>query len=196
MIIIKKIGRGPNLNLKCSKCNRAGHTIERCYEIVGYPPGWVKRGNVNNGKFAVSNNSVSENYMGFTNEQMSKLMSLISESSSSGNVQANMAGTFINCSIKFISNFHRFYNSNSSKGVVNEYMGWIIDSGASQHMTGSIKNMENLFDVSQLQMTVGHPNGTLANITKIGDLKLTNNIILKNVLVVPGYCVNLLSIHK
>ncbi|XP_071729077.1 uncharacterized protein [Rutidosis leptorrhynchoides] len=34
--------RGPNLNLKCTKCNKLGHTIDRCYEIVGYPSNYKK----------------------------------------------------------------------------------------------------------------------------------------------------------
>ncbi|XP_071699988.1 uncharacterized protein [Rutidosis leptorrhynchoides] len=46
----KKFGRGHNLNLKCTKCNMNGHTIDRCYEIVWYPPGWVKRNNNNTNK--------------------------------------------------------------------------------------------------------------------------------------------------
>ncbi|XP_071717863.1 uncharacterized protein [Rutidosis leptorrhynchoides] len=54
----KKFGRGPNTNLKCTKCNMIGHTIDRCYEIVGYPLGWVKRNN-NTNRNVTSNNVVS-----------------------------------------------------------------------------------------------------------------------------------------
>ncbi|XP_071712675.1 uncharacterized protein [Rutidosis leptorrhynchoides] len=32
----RRIGNGPNPNLKCTKCRKLGHTIDRCYEIVGY----------------------------------------------------------------------------------------------------------------------------------------------------------------
>ncbi|GKA98975.1 putative reverse transcriptase domain-containing protein [Tanacetum coccineum] len=38
-----------------------------------------------------------------------------------------------------------------------------------------------------LLLNVGHPNGTLAKITAIGSLKLTNNVVLFNVLVVLKY---------
>ncbi|XP_071695153.1 uncharacterized protein [Rutidosis leptorrhynchoides] len=132
----RRIGNGPNPNLKCTKCKRLGHTIERCYEIVGYPPGWVKR---NDNKSVVSNNSVpavnaSDNSVRpFSSDQISQLMSLLHDQSTQGNVRANMAG---------------------------------------------------------------HPNGTLAKITKIGNLHLTNNCVLKDVLVIPGYCVNLLYVNK
>nr|GEU39637.1 ribonuclease H-like domain-containing protein [Tanacetum cinerariifolium] len=43
---------------------------------------------------------------------------------------------------------------------------------------------------------VGHPNGTLATISHVGNLKLSNNVILYDVLVIPEYCVSLLSVNK
>ncbi|GJS10904.1 hypothetical protein Tco_0367700 [Tanacetum coccineum] len=39
-----------------------------------------------------------------------------------------------------------------------------------------------------LNLIVGHPNGTLAKIIAIGNLRLTSNIVLFDVLVVPEYC--------
>ncbi|GJV12284.1 ribonuclease H-like domain-containing protein, partial [Tanacetum coccineum] len=38
-----------------------------------------------------------------------------------------------------------------------------------------------------LRLTVGHPNGIMAKITAIGSLKLTKNVVLFDVLVVPEY---------
>ena len=35
--------RGPNPNLNCKNCGKIGHTIERCYEIIGFPSGFVKK---------------------------------------------------------------------------------------------------------------------------------------------------------
>nr|GEU62605.1 putative reverse transcriptase, RNA-dependent DNA polymerase, Gag-polypeptide of LTR copia-type [Tanacetum cinerariifolium] len=53
--------------------------------------------------------------------------------------------------------------------------------------------MFNVIDVSNLNLTVGHLNGTLAKITVVGNLRLTPNVVLFDVL---EYCVSLLSIHK
>ncbi|XP_071688346.1 uncharacterized protein [Rutidosis leptorrhynchoides] len=111
-----------------------------CYEIVGYPSGWVKRNNNNTNRNVTSNNVVStSNNQGsaFTSDQNNKLMSLINDTSVTGSAQANVAG-----------------------------------------------------------MIVGHPNGTQALITKIGDLTLNDNNTLSNVLVVLGYRVNLPSVHQ
>ncbi|GKB88950.1 zf-CCHC domain-containing protein [Tanacetum coccineum] len=63
-------------------------------------------------------------------------------------------------------------------------------------MTTSAKFLINVIDVSNLVLTVGHPNGTKAKIVKIGDLKLNDFVTLFNVLVVPKYTVNLLSVHR
>ncbi|GJW31158.1 hypothetical protein Tco_0051190 [Tanacetum coccineum] len=68
--------------------------------------------------------------------------------------------------------------------------------GANQHITNSTKNMFNIVDVTELKLTVGHPNGTLAQITHVGSLRLNNDVVLFDVLVVPEYCVSLLSVHK
>ncbi|GJW96530.1 hypothetical protein Tco_0178338 [Tanacetum coccineum] len=37
--------RGPNPNLYCKNCGMIGHNIERCYELIGYPPGFKKVNN-------------------------------------------------------------------------------------------------------------------------------------------------------
>nr|GEW42524.1 zinc finger, CCHC-type [Tanacetum cinerariifolium] len=75
-------------------------------------------------------------------------------------------------------------------------MGWIIDSGANQHLTVSTVGMSNVVDISNLKITVGHPNGTLATVSHVGNLQLTKNVMLFDVLVIPGYCVSLLFVNK
>ncbi|GKD17930.1 ribonuclease H-like domain-containing protein, partial [Tanacetum coccineum] len=84
----------------------------------------------------------------------------------------------------------------SGSYVYNVTLGWIIDSGTNQHMTTSTKNMFNVVDISSLKLSVGHPNGTMANIIAIGSLRLTKNVVLFDVLVIPEYIVNLLSVNK
>lgn len=26
--------------MKCSYCDGLGHTLDRCFQLIGYPPGW------------------------------------------------------------------------------------------------------------------------------------------------------------
>ncbi|XP_071728346.1 uncharacterized protein [Rutidosis leptorrhynchoides] len=82
--------RNVNSDLKCTKCNRVGHTIDRCFEVVGYPSNWKRKPFVNkfnnNNKSVTNNNAVSSSSdvsgssnMNLTNDQMMRLLSLINE---------------------------------------------------------------------------------------------------------------------
>ncbi|GJW52763.1 putative RNA-directed DNA polymerase [Tanacetum coccineum] len=201
--------RGPNPNLICKNCGFTGHTIERCYELIGYPPGYKKPNAPKQHVFKPNFNancdtkgsdkqpSACNSPASFTAEQMQKLLNLINDSTS-GNTQANMAGrvSFFNGNVFFNVNLSKFYCGNTKFLVKTITLGWIIDSGANQHLTTSTIGMTNVVDISNLNITVGHPNGTVATISHIGDLRLSNNVILHDVLVVPGYCVSLLSVNK
>ncbi|GKA32713.1 ribonuclease H-like domain-containing protein [Tanacetum coccineum] len=107
---------------------------------------------------------------GFTPKQMQKLLSMINDKPSRS-IHANMAGRA------------SFFN------------GWIIDSGANQHLTILTARIYNVVDIFKLKVTVGYPNGTLATISHVRNFKLTNNVILYDVPVL-GYCVSLLSLNN
>ncbi|GKF09109.1 hypothetical protein Tco_0043333, partial [Tanacetum coccineum] len=90
---------------------------------------YVFNSSVNNRSGVQSSSSTST----FSDEQISKLFSLIKENSLKDNekgVQANMAG-------------------------------------ANQHLTYTQKNLVNVIDISYLRITVSHPNGIEALITKV-----------------------------
>ncbi|GJU06396.1 ribonuclease H-like domain-containing protein [Tanacetum coccineum] len=158
--------RGPNPNLKCNNCNKIGHTVDRCFELVGCLAGYVKKNFSSNSRPVTSNNATVDSHSNnvnsspasnspdsFSNEQLARLMNLLNDNGVS-TANANM-------------------------------------SGANQHMTVSATFLVNVIDISNLGLTVVHPNGTQALITKIGDLKINNDITLYDVLVVPEYTANM-----
>ncbi|GKD48152.1 hypothetical protein Tco_1277128 [Tanacetum coccineum] len=129
---------------------------------------------------------------------MMKILYLINDKPS-GNANANMVGmrpTFFNGNALFNMHFEKFFCVQTYSYMYNLTLGWIIDSGANQHLTNSTKNMFNVSDISSLNLTVGHPNGTLAKISAIRSLRLTANVVLFDVLVIPDYNVSLMSAHK
>lgn len=67
---------------------------------------------------------------------------------------------------------------------------WIVDSGASYHMTSDSNGLINL-TATKNNPKLNLPNGKTYVITHVGDKKLECNLFLKNVLYVPEFKHNL-----
>lgn len=82
--------------------------------------------------------------------------------------------------------------SNWEKAVVQP---WIIDTGAIDHMCHDIHLFET---ISQLPVSfkITLPNGNVVPIFQQGTVQLSHSIFLLNVLFVPQFKYNLLSISK
>ncbi|KAJ0463519.1 putative RNA-directed DNA polymerase [Helianthus annuus] len=131
----KKGSRGSNIVLKCTHCNMLGHTVDRCFEIIGYPPRFKRRANNNNQSNKVNmangnktnsvngmSSSVGSSGLPFTSEQIAKLLSLVGEKSGSESQNQNdssskrilMSGRQ-DCGLYFVGNsgnlMHTCFNS-------------------------------------------------------------------------------------
>nr|XP_043620989.1 uncharacterized protein LOC122592753 [Erigeron canadensis] len=236
--------KGSNSEMKCTKCNRTGHTIDKCFEIHGVPshynnPNFKRNSGVhqNTSRYTIpqnrffneqnrfssdtygnrrfSNNSmvpetvqpnfnspssssqiINPSSMQFTPDQFSQILSLLNERNGSQKTQANMAGTIQNSNHFFNQNFNRFYCATVHIKHDKESLGWVVDYGANSHMVCTENDLIDPIDITSLNLTVGHPNGTNAKIIKIGNLKISDEITIFDALFVPEYCVNLLSVHK
>ncbi|KAI4353062.1 hypothetical protein L6164_002039 [Bauhinia variegata] len=76
--------------------------------------------------------------------------------------------------------------SNHKQTIGNEKLssnGWILDTGASNHMTSKLETMKNLHDIDACSMRLSNRQETAA--TKEGNLKLERGLVLTNVLYVP-----------
>ncbi|KAL2927193.1 Retrovirus-related Pol polyprotein from transposon RE1 [Bienertia sinuspersici] len=72
--------------------------------------------------------------------------------------------------------------------------GWIIDTGASHHVTG---DDSSLFDTKIISpWPVGLPNGSRSFATLVGRVALSSHLTLENVLFVPDLCCNLISVSQ
>nr|GMD52343.1 Retrovirus-related Pol polyprotein from transposon TNT 1-94 [Ipomoea batatas] len=69
---------------------------------------------------------------------------------------------------------------------------WIIDTGASRHVTGDSTWMTNAKDIFHCH--VGLPNGKTVVATQEGSVRLTDKITLNQVLYVPSLSCNLISV--
>ncbi|CAN1749521.1 hypothetical protein LINPERHAP1_LOCUS3740 [Linum perenne] len=71
---------------------------------------------------------------------------------------------------------------------------WIIDSGASDHVVCSASLLYSCKAVTSLSVTL--PNGNRVPVSHIGSVKITDEIIVHDVLVISGFSFNLLSVSK
>nr|GEZ99840.1 ribonuclease H-like domain-containing protein [Tanacetum cinerariifolium] len=96
----------PNPNLKCTNCNKVGHTVDRCFEIFRYPAGFAKRNFNSNSRPVTSNNAsadlhsngvssynatTSNSLVSLSIEHLARPMNLLNENGIS-TANANMAG--------------------------------------------------------------------------------------------------------
>ena len=71
---------------------------------------------------------------------------------------------------------------------------WIIDNGATDHMVHSISYLTKITFVAHISVKI--PNGVFVLATHVGQVQLSCDLILDNVLCVPSFSFNLISIGK
>lgn len=87
-----------------------------------------------------------------------------------------------------VSSFHNAYTV-----YTNSYITWILDSGVTDYIVSDV----SLISQSKPINVVLHlPNNTTANITHVGEANITIDIVLTDVLCVPSFQCNLVSISK
>ena len=72
---------------------------------------------------------------------------------------------------------------------------WILDSGASEHMSSDRQALHDL-TLLKYPILVNLPNGTQVKVVYKGRLQVAKSLTLQDVLLVPNFKFNLLSIKK
>ena len=115
----------------CDHCQRHGHTRSTCWVIHGKPPNWTPRRQNERKAYQTQTESTNDqNSAGtpsFSKEQLAHLYTLLSQSS----MNPSSGPETHSASIAHSGNFSSTSNT-----------PWIIDSGATDHMTG----LPHLFD--------------------------------------------------
>ncbi|KAE8672369.1 hypothetical protein F3Y22_tig00111843pilonHSYRG00119 [Hibiscus syriacus] len=95
-------------------------------------------------------------------------------------------GSIVSTTISAVPSFTSEHNSSAH---------WIIDTGATDHILSVFKGLQ--FPVSCSSHRFVHlPNGHTETITHIGSYRLNSEIVLSNVLFVPNFSHNLLSVSR
>lgn len=184
----------------CMHCNKTGHTQEKCYRLHGFPPGYrnsnssspqprvnsvdVDQNSVNQETFSSNPNSNTDVLTGLTQQQCEGLIALLSGKIASANMVTHSTSSFENLAGKY-----RILSFNSGEYVSNV---WILDSGATRHICNNKSVFTNMRGIIGTRVKL--PNHNLISVTYQGDIRLTNDILLTDVLYVPQFELNLISV--
>jgi hypothetical protein len=168
-------------SLFCSHYEGDTNTVDHCYYIIGFPPGpkfhgreikpsnQHKRPAVNNASNSIKPNMAGsglQTFPQFTEEEYNQIRALLGKNQFYGNVTGK-------------------HNSKCHKA-------WIIDSGASDH----ISSYSHLLSQTPCHDTVHLPDGSHIKTLSVGNAQVNQHLCIKNVLHIPSFQVNLLSISK
>jgi hypothetical protein len=93
-------------------------------------------------------------------------------------------------STNYIGNSTPFCSSSTTHN--SKFIQWIIDSGATNHITTSVVDKATVPMFSQVTL----PNGSHVKITSVGSAHITKNLHVHDVLCAPLFHVNLLSVSQ
>ena len=199
-----------------------GHVVDKCYKLHGYPLGYKfkDKGQASTNSIVISaiDNIVDDN-VSLTRTKYQLFLSLLNSQSHFGtqgpqdlaskshqvaNIIAQptmgfagheMLGiSFQNLSKLSINSLEYSVFSSHVKTTFITSIDWILDNGATDHMVHSIHLLSSITFL--VHISVKLPNGDIVQVTHIGTVKLSTTLTLDNVLCVPTFSFNLISISK
>jgi len=178
--------------LFCNYCKKTGHTIDNCYSLqrrrntlVPTDKGTRVAANVTLHPAEHSSSDHSPSAPTFTHDQYNKLLAMLSKHDLETSVQPTGESTRTAMLAGKVFCF----------SVSNPGSKWIIDSGATEHITPDLKYFSS-YSPLPCDSFIILPNGKHAKIHNIGTIQLTPTLTLSNALHVPDFHYNLLSASK
>ncbi|CAL1409881.1 unnamed protein product [Linum trigynum] len=199
----------------CRYCKKEGHLKEECYKLKNKKArmagensfaGAVAQSDSESkdSSSTVSNPSLetksSQSSQWFTNEEFTKLKSLLQADSMSPSPPLSPSlkhaaysvtqhlPQFPNFSGKFVLSSHNQY------GLMGLAQVWILDTGASDHICCTLSLLTDARPT--VNQFVYLPNGSKVPVSHIGTVRLHPGFYLQNVLLVPSFTFNLISVSK
>ncbi|GAU39523.1 hypothetical protein TSUD_222930 [Trifolium subterraneum] len=185
-------------NRVCTLCGKDNHIVENCFKKHGLPPHFRKASSSNNamveGGFddtaGATESTIGSNTI--TQDQALQLISLLQSSfpnSNSDNASSSKAG-----SNEFTG--HTSVNPGNVSGSSNACSlgNWILDSGASHHICNTVQWFHSYNEITPIRVKL--PNGNHVFAKQSGIVKFSSSLILTDVLCVPNFSVNLLSVSQ
>lgn len=164
---------------KCAHCDMLGHTKDKWYKLVGYPPNYFKN-HTSNSVNQVHDTLESSHYVQaptLTTTQCQQLISFLTNhmkiKSTIDVIATNVIGMCMNVAFN------------------NDHHTWTIDIGATSHIC-CFKEFFNSY-TAIFNSHVLLPNSTKVKVEGISSIKINEEIFLHNVMFIPTFRFNLLS---
>ena len=200
---------------QCTHCGAMGHVVDKCYKLHGYPPGYKFKNKAGSTTFAnnvIAVDQGSNEGVSLTKAEYQQLIGLLNSQCHFGTqtplenvVETPQVANIIaqpsiglqghELSGIWSSPFLEYSVFSSTIDISHlDPTDWILDSGATDHMVHSISFFKTI--TSTVQISVRLPNGDMARVTHIGTVQVSASLILENVLCIPSFSFNLVSISK
>lgn len=210
-----------DLNLLCEFCQNTGHLKNKCFYLHGYPE-WHKlygkpkpklKKAMNPSFKAAAQISVKgpssdnhnptenskDNSFTLSEAQYQQIVRMFQDKMTPS---VNWTSSPSTSQLSGISELNYLHNKFFSSAVIvntthfldkSDSNLWILDSGATNHITFQ---PHLLHDIKPLNSAIHLPNGKTETITHVGNIKLSPHLTLYEVLCVPSFHCNLISISK
>ncbi|XP_071719137.1 uncharacterized protein [Rutidosis leptorrhynchoides] len=187
---------------KCTFCSQEGHGFEQCFERIGYPD-WYKgrkgkKCNIMAAQIATDfspfmyrdtpfdfegevevNGGKHELGQKLVNAACQEMMKMFK-----GKGQEQDTGASFHTSLQILAKRHSDFNFK---------IDWIIDTGASNHMSPHIGLFQSIRELNR-PIRLKLPDGTSKWVKQVGSVKINPTLTLTQVFYVPDFKVNLLSV--
>ncbi|XP_074296990.1 uncharacterized protein LOC141627659 [Silene latifolia] len=204
---------------KCPHCNKTGHNPANCFVIRGFPGDKSKGKDKahNNNKSAVPARGVNSADLLPESPLEDSCLDKISHNDCNkinavspvlnSEVLDGLITSVVDQVFKQISDQQPALSSANFASMISPYSHvftvckshyastWLVDSGASDHMTYNIDLLSDIHIFAK-PVSVVLPDGSIKYVHKKGTVNLTHNIKLHNVFYLPDFRQNLLSISK
>ncbi|KAK9666606.1 hypothetical protein RND81_14G197700 [Saponaria officinalis] len=181
----------------CEHCNRRGHTRETCFKL--HPDLRVKY----QARFPTANNAIVQSNTECVSDGMSQKNELKVEPALVNALYKEMVKMFQSqgsgvadtpfSAVNFVG---KILVTNATSSVIDECrVSWIMNSGATDHMS-SQKHLFRGLKSLPTPVTICLPDGTTKTVVECGNVMLNSEVTLYDVLLVPDFKHNLISVSK
>ncbi|KAL1192575.1 hypothetical protein V5N11_020678 [Cardamine amara subsp. amara] len=171
----------------CATCGRTGHVADQCFRKIGYPAWWGERPRSKIGE--ISTQGTSSNGSGSRNNQQGRANNVVANNVSTSSITnadrvglVGLSDTQWQSLKMLLSEREQSHNVKLSGTLF--LNSWIIDTGATNHMTGSLNYLSEVRDMPPILIKL--PDGRFTRSSQQGTVCLGSHLSLQDVFFVDG----------